>query len=108
MPKTRPPYPPEFRRRLLDLVRAGRTPESLSKEFKVSARSIRTSASAAHSATGGRGGGPPSPLRAPKPRRAWRARRGGRTRSRRTERSTGAFRDSRKRSPSTTPADAGG
>ncbi len=46
MPKTRPPYPPEFRRRLLDLVRAGRTPESLSKEFKVSAQSIPTPARA--------------------------------------------------------------
>jgi transposase len=41
MPKTRPPYPDEFRRRLMDLVRAGRTPESLSKEFHVSAQSIR-------------------------------------------------------------------
>jgi transposase len=41
MPKSHPPYPAEFRRRLLDLVRAGRTPESLSKEFKVSAQSIR-------------------------------------------------------------------
>src|SRR5438552_8323205 len=41
MPKSRPPYPAEFRRRLLDLVRAGRTPESLSREFHVSAQSIR-------------------------------------------------------------------
>src|SRR5206468_11459976 len=41
MPKSRPPYPPEFRRRILDLVRSGRTPESLSKEFHVSAQSIR-------------------------------------------------------------------
>lgn len=41
MPKSHPPYPPEFRRRMLDLVRAGRSPESLSREFKVSAQAIR-------------------------------------------------------------------
>jgi transposase len=41
MPKPHAPYPAEFRRRLMDLVRAGRTPESLSKEFKLSAQSIR-------------------------------------------------------------------
>ena len=27
MPKTRPPYAPEFRRRMIDLVRAGRDPD---------------------------------------------------------------------------------
>lgn len=27
MPKTRPPYPPGFRRQMFELVRAGRTPE---------------------------------------------------------------------------------
>lgn len=41
MPKTRPPYPAEYRRRMLDLVRAGRTPESLEKEFGVSAQTVR-------------------------------------------------------------------
>jgi transposase len=41
MPKSRPPYPAEFRRRILDLVRAGRTPESLEKEFRVSAQTVR-------------------------------------------------------------------
>ena len=41
MPKTRPPYPPEFRRRLVELVQAGRSPEELSREFEPSARSIR-------------------------------------------------------------------
>ena len=41
MPKTRPSYPPEYRRRIVDLVRAGRTPESLSKEFEASAVTIR-------------------------------------------------------------------
>src|SRR4051794_30948983 len=41
MPKSRPAYPPEYRRRIVDLVRAGRTPESLAKEFEASADSIR-------------------------------------------------------------------
>jgi transposase len=41
MPKPKPPYPPAFRQRMLDLVRSGRTPESLSREFKVAAQSIR-------------------------------------------------------------------
>ena len=41
MAKSRPPYPPEYRRRIVDLVRAGRTPESLSKEFEPSAVAIR-------------------------------------------------------------------
>src|SRR5688572_3450487 len=34
-------YPPEFRRRMVELVRSGRTPESLSKEFEPSADAIR-------------------------------------------------------------------
>ena len=41
MPKSRPPYPPEFRRQMIELVRAGRTPESLSREFEPSAQAIR-------------------------------------------------------------------
>ena len=41
MPKPHAPYSAEFRRRMLDMVRAGRTPESLSREFKLSAQSIR-------------------------------------------------------------------
>jgi transposase len=35
-------YPPEFRRQMVELVRAGRTPEELAKEFEPSAQSIRT------------------------------------------------------------------
>jgi len=42
MPKSRPPYPPEFRRQMVELVRAGRTPEELSREFEPTAQSIRT------------------------------------------------------------------
>jgi transposase len=41
MPKTRPAYPPEFRRQLVDLVRAGRSPEELAREFEPSSHSIR-------------------------------------------------------------------
>jgi transposase len=37
----RSPYPPEFRQRLLDLVKAGRTPESLEKTFEPTAQTIR-------------------------------------------------------------------
>jgi len=40
MPKSHPPYPPEFRRRMVELVRSGRTPEELSREFEPSAQSI--------------------------------------------------------------------
>ena len=41
MPRSRPPYPAEFRRQMVELVRAGRTPEELSKEFEPSAQAIR-------------------------------------------------------------------
>ena len=41
MPKSKPPYPPEFRARLIDLVRAGRTPEELGRKFECTAQSIR-------------------------------------------------------------------
>ncbi len=40
MPKRRL-YPREFREQLVELVRAGRTPESLAKEFEPSAQTIR-------------------------------------------------------------------
>ena len=36
-----PPYPPEFRRRLIELVRAGQTPEDLARKFEPTAQSIR-------------------------------------------------------------------
>ncbi len=42
MPKTRPPYPPEFRRQMVELVLAGRGPEELAREFEPSAQAIRT------------------------------------------------------------------
>ncbi len=41
MPKKRPVYPPEYRHRLIELVRSGRSIESLSREFEPSAATIR-------------------------------------------------------------------
>ena len=41
MPKSHSPYPPEFRRQMVELVRAGRTPEELGKEFEPSGEAIR-------------------------------------------------------------------
>ena len=40
MPRHRPPYPAEFRRQLVELVRSGRTPEELSREFEPTAQAI--------------------------------------------------------------------
>ncbi len=40
MASTRPPYAPEFRRQMVELVRAGRTPEELSREFEPTAQTI--------------------------------------------------------------------
>ncbi|SFT23125.1 transposase [Methylobacterium sp. yr668] len=41
MPHTRPPYAPEFRRQMVELVRAGRDPADLAREFEPSAQAIR-------------------------------------------------------------------
>jgi transposase len=41
MPKSHPPYPPEYKRRLVELVRAGRNPEELAQKFEPSAQAIR-------------------------------------------------------------------
>lgn len=41
MPKTRPPYPPEYRMRILELVAAGRSPRRLAEEFEVTETTIR-------------------------------------------------------------------
>jgi transposase len=41
MPKSHRPYPPEFRLRIIDLVRKGRTPEELARQFEPSAQAIR-------------------------------------------------------------------
>jgi transposase-like protein len=41
MARKHPPYAPEFRRQMIELVRAGRTPEELAKEFEPSGQTIR-------------------------------------------------------------------
>ena len=41
MPKSRPPYAPEVRRQLVALVRSGRDPEELARQFEPTAQSIR-------------------------------------------------------------------
>ena len=41
MPKTRPAYPAEFRRQMVDLVRAGRDPTDLAREFEPSRQTIQ-------------------------------------------------------------------
>ena len=41
MPKSHPPYPPAFRRQMVELVRAGRSPDELAREFEPSAEAIR-------------------------------------------------------------------
>jgi transposase-like protein len=41
MPRTRSPYPPEFRQQMVALVRAGRTSDELARDFELSAETIR-------------------------------------------------------------------
>jgi transposase len=41
MPKSRPPYPEEFRQQILELIQAGRSPDELAEEFEPTAQTIR-------------------------------------------------------------------
>ena len=41
MPKTRPPYPPEFRPRLIELVRTGARRSSWAEQFEPTGQTIR-------------------------------------------------------------------
>lgn len=41
MAKSHPAYPQEFRQQILELVRAGRTPDELAAEFEPTAQTIR-------------------------------------------------------------------
>ncbi len=41
MPRTHPPYPPEFRQQIVELARAGRSPNELAAEFEPSSETIR-------------------------------------------------------------------
>jgi transposase len=52
MPKTRPPYAPEFRRQIIELVRAGRSPADLAREFEPSEQAIRNWVAAADRSEG--------------------------------------------------------
>ena len=56
MSKTRRHYPPEFRRQIVQLVQAGRSPEELAREFEPTAQSIRNWVAQAKR-DGGRGDG---------------------------------------------------
>jgi len=41
MPRSHPPYPSEYRRQILELVRGGRSPEELAREFEPTAQTIK-------------------------------------------------------------------
>lgn len=65
MPKrTRPTYHPEFRHQMVALVEAGRSPESLAREFEPSAQTIRTWVRQAARDAGPRADGLTTPERA--------------------------------------------
>ncbi|MCK9904162.1 transposase [Parafrankia colletiae] len=42
MPRSQPPYTEEFRRQMVELVRAGQSPKALAKKYGPSGPSIRT------------------------------------------------------------------
>lgn len=54
MPKSRPPYPAEFRRQGVELVRAGCDPTDLARAFEPSAQAIRNWVAAANRSEGRR------------------------------------------------------
>ena len=54
MPRSRQPYPPEFREQIIELVRAGRSPEELSAEYEPTAQTIRNWLTQADRDTGAR------------------------------------------------------
>ena len=61
MPKSHGPYPPEFRQQMVELVRAGRSPEALAKEFEPSGQTIRNWVIQAERDEGVRRDGPSRP-----------------------------------------------
>ena len=63
MAKNRPYYPPEYRHRLIELVRAGRSRDALAKEFDPSPQTIRNWVTQADRDDGVRGDGTTSPER---------------------------------------------
>ena len=54
MAKTHPPYAQEFRRQMVELVRAGRDPADLAREFEPSSQAIRNWVAQADRQDGGR------------------------------------------------------
>ena len=60
MPRSRPPYPPEFRQQMIELVRNGRTPWELAQEFEPSAQTIMNWVAQADRDAGVRHDGPTS------------------------------------------------
>ena len=60
MPQSHRSYPPEFRQQMVELVRAGRTPEQLSREFEPSSQTIRNWVRQADRDEGRRADGVPS------------------------------------------------
>jgi len=52
MPRSRPPYPPEFREQIVDLHRAGRSFAELTAEFEPSEQTIRAWVAHAQPTTG--------------------------------------------------------
>ena len=77
MPKTRPPYSSEFRRQMVELVRAGRDPADLAREFEPSAQAIRNWVVQADRQEGRREVKPVADALGTPEREAWRARRHG-------------------------------
>jgi transposase len=57
MPRTRPPYSLEFRQQMVELVKTGRTPEELSREFEPTAQTIHNWVKQMHLDTGVRSDG---------------------------------------------------
>ena len=60
MARKHPPYTPEFRRQMIELVRSGRSPENLAKEFEPTAQTIRNWVAQAARDEGRRDDGPTS------------------------------------------------
>jgi len=60
MPRYRSAYAPEFRRQMIELVRSGRTPEELAREFEPTAQSISAWVKQAERDAGKRADGPTS------------------------------------------------
>lgn len=68
MPKTGPPYTPEFRQQMVGLVKAGRDPQDLSQEFGPTPATIRKWVAQAETDQGSPQGGPTVSIDVPQQR----------------------------------------